>query len=113
MSDHFVLAGAVLLNVVGFAWLALAMDVHWQQVSKSGKPPQGRRMRLRLMASAAFLISLLLCNLSDHRTIAALVWVMALTAGALAVAFMLTWRPSWLRPLSWLAGPGRGNRADP
>lgn len=113
MSDHLVLAGAVLLNVAGFAWLALAMDVHWKQVCESGKPPQGRRMLLRSTASAAFLISLLLCNRTDHGTIAALVWVMALTAGALAVAFMLTWRPSWLRPLSWLAGPARGSRADP
>jgi hypothetical protein len=108
-----VLAGAVLLNVPGFAWLALAMDVHWKQVHGSGTPPQGRRMLLRLTASAAFLISLLLCNLSDHTTIAALVWVMALTVGALLVAFTLTWRPSLLRPLSWLGGFARGSRAEP
>lgn len=113
MSDHLLLGGAVLLNIAGFAWLALAMDAHWKQVRGSGKPSQGGRIVLRLLAGMAFLTSLLLCNLSDHRTIAALVWVMALTAGALAVAFMLTWRPSWLRPLSWLAGPARGSRADP
>lgn len=113
MSDPLVLAGAVLLNVAGFAWLALAMDVHWKQVRGSGKPRPGRRMLLRFGASAAFLISLLLCNLSDHATIAALVWVMTLTAGALLVAFTLTWRPPLLRPLSWLGGFTRGRRAEP
>lgn len=113
MSDHLALAGAVLLNVAGFAWLALAMDVHWKQVRGNGKPPPGRRMLLRSAAVAAFLISLLLCNLSDHATIAALVWAMALTAGALLVAFALTWRPPMLRPLSWLGGVADGGRAEP
>lgn len=112
MSDHLLLAGAVLLNVAGFAWLALAMDVHWKQVCGSGKPSQGGRRLLRLTAGAAFLISLLLCNLSDHATIAALVWVMALTAGAVIVAFTLTWRPAWLRPLSWLAGIAPTGRTE-
>lgn len=103
MSDYFLLAGAVLLNVAGFGWLALAMDAHWRQVRGGGKPTPGARILLRVAASMAFLFSLVLCNLPDHATIAALVWVMALTAGALAVAFTLTWRPAWLRPLSWLS----------
>lgn len=113
MPDPLLLAGAVLLNIAGFAWLALAMDVHWKQVRGSATPPQGRRTPLRLAAGAAFLISLLLCNLSDHATIAALVWVMALTAGALLVAFTLTWRPELLRPLSWLGGRAPDARAEP
>ncbi len=113
MFDHLLLVGAVLLNIAGFAWLALAMDAHWKQVCGSGKPPQGRRTPLRLAAGAAFLISLLLCNLSDHATIAALVWVMALTAGALLVAFTLTWWPGRLRPLSWLGSRASGVRAEP
>lgn len=107
MSDYLVLAGAVLLNVAGFGWLALAMDAHWQQVRGGGKPTPGGRILLRVAASMAFLFSLVLCNLPDHATIAALVWVMALTAGALAVAFTLTWRPAWLRPLSWLCDLAR------
>lgn len=113
MSDHLLLAGAVLLNIAGFAWLALAMDTHWQQVRASGRPPQGRRTLLRLAAGGAFLISLILCNQSDHATIAALVWVMALIAGALLVAFTLTWRPRLLRPLSWLGGLAFKMRAEP
>ena len=34
---------------------------------------------------------------------AALVWVMALAAAALVVAFTLSWRPRWLAPLvAWV-----------
>lgn len=110
MTDGLLLAGAVLLNIAGFGWLALAMDSHWRQVrGGDGLTPGGRRL-IRRAGGAAFLISLVLCNLSDHATIAALVWVMALTAGALAVAVVLTWRPAWLRPLSWLSDLSPGSR---
>jgi hypothetical protein len=113
VPEHLPLAGAVLLNFAGFAWLALAMDAHWKQVRGIAKPtPAGRRL-LRAAAAGAFAISLILCNLSDHATIAVLVWVMALTAGALTVAFILTWRPLWLRPLSRLSDlPGKGRSAS-
>lgn len=107
MSDHLVLGGAVLLNVAGFGWLSLAMDVHWKQVRGNGKPTPGARTLFRVAGSIAFLLSFVLCNLPDHPTIASLVWVMALTAGALTVAFTLTWRPAWLRPLSWLGNLAR------
>lgn len=102
MSDQLLLAGAVLLNVAGFGWLALAMDAHWKQVRGSGKPTPEARIVLRVAGGIAFLLSFILCNLPDHATIASLVWVMALTAGALTIAFTLTWQPAWLRPLSWL-----------
>ena len=113
MPDSLLLAGPVLLNIAGFAWLALAMDAHWRQVCGSGKPTPGGRRLLRVAAAAAFLLSLVLCNLPDHATIASLVWVMALTAGALTVAFTLTWQPAWLRPLSWLGGRASKARAEP
>lgn len=113
MSDTLLLGGAVLLNIAGLAWLALAMDAHWKQVLGGGKPTPGSRRLLRIAAVIALLMSFILCNLPDHATIAALVWVMALTAGALTVAFTLTWRPAWLRPFSWLAGRASRARAEP
>lgn len=111
MSDPFLLAVAVLLNVAGFGWLALAMDTHWKQVRGSSAPAPGARLLLRVAGAIALMLSWALCNLPDHATIASLVWVMALTAGALAVAFTLTWRPVWLHPLSRLAGLAPGARA--
>lgn len=110
MSDPLPLAGAMLLDMAGFAWLALAMDTHWKQVRGGGKPTPAARALLRVAGGVAFLLSLVLCNLPDHATIAALVWVMSLTASALAVACALTWRPALLRPLSWLSDFASGRR---
>jgi|GEM_PF-2111833 len=57
MSDQLLLAGAVLLNVAGFGWLALAMDAHWKQVRGSGKPTPEARIVLRVAGGIAFLLS--------------------------------------------------------
>jgi uncharacterized membrane protein len=97
------LCAAVLCNVAGLAWLALAMDVHWRQVR--GAQPRSRRAvaTLRGLGIAMLVFSLFLCLLVDHPTMASLVWVMVLAAAALAVAFTLTWRPRALAPLvAWV-----------
>lgn len=99
MPDELLLAGAGLFSIAGFAWLALAMDAHWQQVHGSARPAPRARILLRLAGGIAFLLSLILCKLPEHATIASLVWVMALTTGALLVALTLTWRPRLLRVL--------------
>jgi uncharacterized protein DUF3325 len=92
------LFAAVACNVTGFAWLATAMDVHWQQVRESQQLSGGMIVLLRVLGVCALVLSLLLCLLADHVTMAPLVWVMSLTAAALIVAFTLAWRPRLLRP---------------
>lgn len=87
--------------VVGFGWLALAMEGHWHQV-RGGQPPAAPRL-LRALGVLALLLSLLACLRADHATMAALVWVMTLAAAALTVTFTLSWRPRLLLPLAfWL-----------
>jgi hypothetical protein len=121
MSDELLLAGAMLFSIAGFAWLALAMDAHWQQVRGSGRPAPRARIRLRVAGGIALLLSLILCNLPDHATIASLVWVMSLSAGALLVALTLAWRPGLLRvPWTWddrstkgIQGKGRHLKRSP
>jgi hypothetical protein len=101
--DASLLAAAVLLAWCGTAWLALAMDVHWRQVRRGGAPGRSIARTLRACAALALLASLLVCLRADHATMAPLVWVMALAAGALLVALLLAWRPRWLAPLvAWL-----------
>ena len=97
------LALAGLSCTTGFAWLALAMDPHWQQVRGAVPcPPHGVRL-LRVLGGAALGASLLACLRADHASMAALVWVLMLSAGSLGVAFTLAWRPRWLAPLvAWL-----------
>lgn len=101
----FLLALALLVCTLGLAWLALSMEVHWQQVRGHDAPlPSPRTFRaLRWLGSAALLASLLICLRADHASMAALVWVMNLAAAALIVAFTFTWRPRWFTPLvAWL-----------
>jgi hypothetical protein len=103
VPEVLLLVAALVGNTVGLAWLALAMGAHWRQVS--GARPLTRRAvtALRILGTCALLTSLLLCLCADHATMAPLVWIMALAAGALAVAFTLAWRPRLLRPLvAWL-----------
>ncbi|MFT3720537.1 DUF3325 domain-containing protein [Pseudorhodoferax sp.] len=91
------LAGAALANVVGFAWLALAMDGHWRQVHGGTRPAPGVRIMLRMLGTAGLLVSAGLCLVADVPSMAALVWVMLLAAAAPVVALALTWRPRLLR----------------
>lgn len=101
------LAAALLCSTLGLAWLALALDVHWQQLRDD--PPAAPRL-LRVLGALALVASLALCLRADHPTMAPLVWVLSLALGALVVAFVLAWRPHWLGPLvAWL--PRR--RIDP
>jgi hypothetical protein len=94
------LAAAFLCATAGLAWLALAMETHWQQVVRGPRPPTRRAVIiLRMLGASALAVSLALCLGADHGSMAALVWVMALAAGALVVAFTLAWRPRTLAPL--------------
>jgi len=101
MPDALLLWAALAANVAGLGWLALAMDVHWQQVRGSTTPPSSGTMKLlRVLGAASLVSSLLLCLCVDHASMAALVWVMTLACAALAIAFTLSWRPGWLRLLA-------------
>lgn len=93
------LLAALACNTLGLAWLALAMDAHWKQV-RGPQPPAPRTVvTLRVFGALALALSLGLCLATDHASMASLVWVMALAAGALMVAFALAWRPRVLAPL--------------
>lgn len=96
MVESLLLLLALLSCVCGMAWLALAMDVHWRQVVTAGTPASGM---LRLAGVVALLVSLGLCLLADHPSIAVLVWVMAMAGAAPGVALVLAWRPQWLKYL--------------
>lgn len=99
MPEIMMLSVAMLASIAGMGWLALAMEPHWGQVfgSRAQRP---RTIRgLRVGGGLALALSLGLCLGADHPSMAALVWIMTLAAGALAVAFTLSWRPGLLRVL--------------
>lgn len=103
MSEHLLgnllLAAALVTSVAGMGWLALSMEVHARQVWARMPAPAMLRL-LRWLGAAGIGSALGLCLAVDHASMAVLVWVMALTCGALLVAFTLSSRPQRLR---WLA----------
>lgn len=103
-------------SVAGFGWLALAMEVHWQQVRGGAVPRRATVRLLQLLGAAGLMLSLGACLRADHATMAALVWVLTLAAAALTVTFTLSWRPRLLLPLAfWLPAtvPGAAPISNP
>jgi hypothetical protein len=96
MPDALLFVLAVVVNIAGLGWLALAMDVHWEQAVSPVPASSGTIKLLRVMGVAGLVASLLLCLSVDHASMASLVWFMTLAGAALAIAFTLTWRPHWL-----------------
>jgi len=106
MSDALLLTAAVLCAFAGMGWLALAMDVHWEQVRNDAHTARTSAL-LRVLGAAALVASLVLCLVVDHVSMASLVWIMCLAASALAVTFTLSKRPGLLGALVvWV--PARG-----
>lgn len=89
---------ATVCAVMGMTSLALAMEVHWQQVQTASRVHHPWRWRV---AGAIWLMaSLYLCLQADRPSMAVLVWLMLLTLAAVLTAQVLAWRPRWLL---WLA----------
>lgn len=101
MLDALLHAGALLVVLAGLGWLALAMDVHWEQAMGAAPRSPGMARRLRIQGALALAAGLALSLAVDHPSLAVLVWTMALAGAALAIAFTLSWRPHWLRVLVW------------
>lgn len=102
MSDALLHFASLLAAVLGMGWLALAMDVHWQQVRASDAQPS--RKFLRALGHTALAGSLLLCLAADPATMAVLVWMMLLAVSAITIAFVLSVRPRLLAALvSWVS----------
>ena len=99
MPDSVLLAAALVCAAMGMGWLALAMDVHWNQLCAG---PRTRRsiVVLRTLGVASLFGSLVLCLIADTATMAVLVWMMSLAVGAASVAFVLSTRPRILAPLA-------------
>jgi Protein of unknown function (DUF3325) len=100
MVDTLLRVLSPLLGVLGMAWLALAMNAHWQQLHADEQLTPAIAKRLRTLGASAIAASLVACLVVDHVSMAALVWIMQLTASALLVTFTLAWRPRWLSPLA-------------
>jgi hypothetical protein len=96
MVEKLLLGSTLAFAICGMAWLALAMDAHWRQLHVDKPLTEATAQRLRISGAVALLISLGCCSAAEHASMAALVWIMSLTAAALLVTFTLAYRPRWL-----------------
>lgn len=95
MPDAILLVAALACAVLGMGWLALAMDVHWNQVRATPRLPRTVTV-LRVLGAASLLGSLVLCLMADTATMGVLVWMMLLAVAAATIAFALSSRPTML-----------------
>lgn len=94
-SSWILLILAAVTGLTSFAWLALAMDIHWRKVQGRGRAHPAAQ--LKLMGWAGLLLTAVLCFLADRPSMAVLVWVMLLVASAPAIGMILSWRPQLLK----------------
>lgn len=87
---------AVVMSLASFAWLALAMETHWQKVHEGRSTAHPAKV-LRLMGWIGLAVTAVLCFMADRPSMAVLVWIMLLAATAPSVGMMLSWRPQLLR----------------
>lgn len=99
-------AGAFAFIYLGFALLALSQQQHWTSVVAALPLPQPSApalRRQRYLAGACLAIACAVCFADHGAGFGALMWVLLLGAGAMAVSFTLSWKPHYLRGIAKLA----------
>jgi len=92
-------AGA-LASYLGFALLALSNERHWCDVASTAEPMPGR---WPLPAGAGLQgLALWFATSSQGAAFGSLLWMVMVSAAAVAVAFTLSWWPGALKPLARL-----------
>jgi len=100
MLDVIWLVLAAAASLLGFACLALSLPHHGRAV-RGAALPAARARRLRACGYPLLVVSGAFSVLRDGASFGSVLAVMVLITSAWAVAFTLTWRPHWLRPLAW------------
>lgn len=104
MRELLPLLAAALLALSGFALLALSQQRHLDRVLGSNSPLAHKLRAQRATGFIALGLSLVACLASQGAGFGSLLWVLLICAAAMSIAFMLSWRPHWLRRLllPWL-----------
>ncbi|WP_439686096.1 DUF3325 domain-containing protein [Cupriavidus oxalaticus] len=99
--DHLLLIALALCAYGAFVLFACATGRHWNELSgQGGDLPGGSRRRLRGAAWALVALGAAAALPGNGTGFGVLLWALAMMAGAMAVAFTLTWRRGWLQPIA-------------
>lgn len=103
MREVLLMLAAWVVLLLGMALLALSQERHRDRIFISNRPAA---LDIRAQRATAFIatgLGLPACIASQGASFGSLLWLLLLSAAALAVALTLTWRPQWLRPLAGAA----------
>ncbi|QEZ43323.1 DUF3325 domain-containing protein [Cupriavidus oxalaticus] len=99
--DHLLLIALALCAYGAFVLFACATERHWNELSGlEGELPDRSRLRLRAAAWALVALGAVAALPGNGAGFGVLLWALAMMAGAIAVAFTLTWRRGWLQPVA-------------
>ncbi len=101
MMPALLLIAASLASYGGFACLALAMPNHWAEASGQRGDVASNRRWLRSVGFFMVGVAYVLCVYRDGLSFGSVLWVVLISAAAIAVALTLTWRPRLLLPAVW------------
>lgn len=93
------------LALAGMAALALAIDRHHEQLTGARAQPRRRAALLQLLGVLLLAAAAVPCVQAWGASVGPLAWLGCLSAGALAVAWGLSWAPRGLAALALVAAP--------
>lgn len=82
---------ALALAFAGMAALSVAMDRHYEQLTRRRETPCLLRMGLRALGGLLIALALVPCLIAWGGSVGIVVWLGFLSAGALCVALLLAW----------------------
>ena len=104
MLDALGMLLAALLMVIGFGLLALSQERHFETVfGRAAVSPAELVRRNRIVGAFAIAAALPICIHAEGPGFGGLLWVVVMGACAIFIALLLTWKPSWLRILFFVA----------
>lgn len=96
--------GAAAMSYVAFAWLALSQEGHWRALPGNADLPAPEAhvlRRWRWWAAGVLASAYALCLWGHGPSFGTVLLLLLSAAGAMAVAFTLSWRARWLRALAF------------
>lgn len=104
LANGLLIYAALAAALAGFARLSLAMDRHWEALYGRGSSPGGKARRLQAYGTAWLLLSLAASLALKGATQGWVMWLGALTAGAVVVVLTLTYHARRIIPVAKVAG---------
>lgn len=86
---------ALLFSIGGMGALSLAMDRHHEQVTMRAEIAPGRRLALRAGGAALVAVAAAVSVQAWGGSVGVVMWLGALSAGALGVSLLLSLAPRW------------------